>query len=123
VADEIKLTVSLTLANGSLADSFAPGEQKITQTTKRMHKRVQAIPTTAAGTALDIGAVVTLGYGYARNLDANNYIEIGVQVAAAFYVFVKLKPGESSGFRFGTNAPYARANTAAVDLLYGIYED
>ncbi len=66
--------------------------------------------------------VSTLGVALFRNLDATNYVEVGIDVAAAFYPFVKLLPGEAWPMRMGTLAPYAKANTAAVRLQYDIYD-
>ena len=122
MSNEIKLTISASITNGNLTDSFSPGQISITQTTARIQKGTQSIPTTAAGTAITLGGVTTAGVCYFRNLDANNYIELGVQSGGVFYATVKLKPGETAAFRHA-GTPYARANTAAAVLQYGIYED
>ncbi len=64
------------------------------------------------------------GYCIAKNLDGTNYCDIGVDVGATFYPLIKLKAGESCLFRLSpTVAVYARANTAAVDLLFETLED
>ena len=123
MSNEIKLTVSCQLSTPeNLSDTFSPGQISITQTTPRKQVGSQSIPTTAAGTAITLGGVTTAGVCYFRNLDANNYIELGVQSGGVFYPTVKLKPGEPAAFRHA-GTPYARANSAAVLLLYGIYED
>jgi hypothetical protein len=58
-----------------------------------------------------------------ENLDANNYIEIGIQVTGTFYPFLKLLAGKQAGpMWLGTAAPYARANTGNVKLFYIMYE-
>jgi hypothetical protein len=82
-----------------------------------------SIPTTSTGTALAMGSVTTAGWSYMVNTDATNYVEVGIQQGGVFYAFVKLKPGEYWVGRLGTNAPYARANTAAVVLQYTILQD
>lgn len=56
------------------------------------------------------------GYAWFRNLDATNYVEIGVEVSAAFYPLVKLKAGEVAVLRLATATIFAKANTAAVNL-------
>lgn len=60
--------------------------------------------------------VATAGYAFFRNLDATNYVEIGVVVAATFYPLLKLKAGEVAVCRLATTTFYAKANTAAVNL-------
>jgi hypothetical protein len=85
-------------------------------------RNVQTI-SNAAHAALDKGSVVTPGFAVFQNLDATNYIEIGIDVGAAFHAFMKLKPGEQGMARLGTTAPYALANTAPVSLFYIIYAD
>jgi hypothetical protein len=77
----------------------------------------------AAHEALPMGDVGTAGWAWFVNLDATNYVEIGVDVAAAFVPMVRLKPGEPALFRLATNAPYAKANVAAVKLDYEIFEN
>ena len=74
----------------------------------------------AAHEALILGEVATPGFAYFKNLDATNYVQIGVDVAAAFVPFVKLLPGQSAQVWLGTTAPYAKANTGAVLLDYMI---
>lgn len=81
----------------------------------------QAIPTTAAGTAVTVAALVaTAGYAYFRNLDATNFVEIGVQVAGTFYPLIKLLAGEVAVLRLATVTFYARADTGTVNLLSSI---
>lgn len=77
----------------------------------------------AAHEAIPMGDVGTAGYAWFENLDATNYVQIGIDVAGAFHAFIKLKPGELALVRLGTNAPYAKANAAAVKLDYEIFED
>jgi hypothetical protein len=43
-------------------------------------------------------------------------------VSGTFYPFGKLLPGEVALLRLGTSAPYARADTAAADLEFGVVE-
>jgi hypothetical protein len=60
--------------------------------------------------------IATAGYAFFRNLDATNYVEVGVEVSAAFYPLLKLKPGEVALCRLSTTTFFARAHTAAVNL-------
>jgi hypothetical protein len=65
-----------------------------------------------------------MGYAFFRNIDATNYVEIGVQISTVFYAFAKLKAGEVAVVRMNqTNPPYALANAAAVVLQYTILAD
>ena len=56
-------------------------------------------------------------------MDATNYVEIGYD-DSGFKNMIKLKAGEQFGpVRLGQNAPYAQADTGAVDLEYVLIED
>lgn len=77
----------------------------------------------SAHEAIPMGDVSTAGWAWFENLDTTNYVEIGIDVSSAFHAFLKLKPGEFALVRLATNAPYAKANTAAVKLDYEIFED
>lgn len=78
----------------------------------------------AAHEAIVIGADVgTAGWAFFRNLDATNFVQIGVDVGGTFYPLAKLLPGETAGpLRLATTSVYAQADTAAVDLFYLILE-
>lgn len=76
----------------------------------------------AAGDTLELGGVNNPGLALFLNLDAVNYVEVGVRVSSTFYPFLKLMPGQYSGPMFlGTSAPCAVANTSPVKLFYIIY--
>lgn len=66
--------------------------------------------------AIEIGGVATVGQCFFYNTDATNFVEIGIVVSGTFYPVLKLKPGEGQVWRAGTNALYAKANTADVKL-------
>jgi len=120
---DINLTGNLILTKGNL---------KRTLTTTRGFDFVATAPTRAAGVAsigfaaheaIVMGDVSTAGWARFENLDSTNYVQIGIDVGAVFYPFVKLKATEFCFLRLGTNAPYAKANTAAVQLDYEIFQD
>jgi hypothetical protein len=123
MAGEITLNAKIAVIKGSLVQRFDPGTLSLDMSGSTADGAVQSIPTTAAGTALDVSALTTAGWSYFCNTDATNYVDIGVQVGGTFYPLLKLKAGESTIARLGTNAPYARANTAAVNLQYFIFND
>lgn len=83
-----------------------------------------SIPTTAAGTAITIdAAVASKGFAYFENLDATNFVEVGVQVSSTFYPLIRLNAGEYAAVRLSTGVNlFARADTANVRLSYGVFE-
>jgi hypothetical protein len=120
-----EITYNGTLTNAALSTSFSKGAQTIDQTTKRKVSNVQAIGF-AAHEALVLGEVATCRWAYFENKDLTNYVEIGVDVAGAFVPFIRLAPATFTTPSYvivplATNAPYAKANTASVDLLYEIH--
>lgn len=123
MAGEITLTAKIAVLKGSLVQRFDPGTLTLDMSGTTGDGAIQSIPTTAAGTALDVSALTTAGWSYFCNTDSTYYIEVGVQVAGTFYPFMKLKAGEACVLRLGTNAPYARANTSAAPLQYFIFND
>lgn len=66
-----------------------------------------------ADETVNMGEVATPGMVCIRNLDAENYVEIGK--ASADYV-IKLEAGEWMLARWNTAAIHAKANTAAVNI-------
>jgi hypothetical protein len=120
MANEISVVVQLKLANGNLAFDRSPGLLRFTQTTARLVSNVQVVGTTYE--ALVMGDVTTAGYAFFRNMDATNYVEVGLDVAAAFQPLVRLNAGETAVFRLTTNAPFARFNTLAGNLEYTILQ-
>jgi hypothetical protein len=122
MAKEITVNAKLVATKGNLSQSRSETCQPNMAGT-HYAARGMDIPTTAAGTALDLGSVATAGYALLKNLDATNYVEVGVQVAGTFYPLVRLLAGESAVFRFAISSGiYARANTATVVLDYLILE-
>lgn len=123
MSNEITVNGQMRALNGSLDVTKNWGALRVDQAAAGYVGNVQEIGF-ATHEALAMGDVSTAGYAQFRNLDATNYVEVGVDVAATFYPFLKLKPGEGSGpVRLGTSAPYAQADTGAVKLDYLILED
>lgn len=125
MAAEISIVSQVTATKGNItltrSRTFTPD-----WTLARHTLGVQNIATTAGGVAVDLGPTVTTpAVSYFVNLDTANYVEVGVQVGGTFYPFVRLKAGEMYVFRLavGPTALYARANTAAVDLEFGVLQE
>lgn len=118
---DINFTGNLSISKGNLRRQFA---------TSRAFDFTSSAPPAACGIAsigttheaIAMGDVATAGWARFENLDATNYLEIGIVVAATFYPVVKLKATEFCIFPLGTNAPYAKSNTAACLLDYEIFE-
>ena len=123
MADEINIGLDVELENGNLKSSkrISKGSLKVDQTTARLVEGVQEIGTTHE--ALAMNDVSSAGYAYFRNLDDTNFVQLGIDSGGTFHGFAKLKAGEAALVRLTTNAPYAKADTAAVDLQYLILSD
>ena len=124
MANEITLRWNLTATKGSLSRTKRPASQSITLSA--------ASPAVSGGVisvgfasheAIPLGDLAAVGVAWFANVDATNYVELGVDVGGTFYPFVKLKAGESYPLRLGSSAPYAKANTAAVKLEYEILDN
>jgi hypothetical protein len=117
MADEITLSFQMNLVNGSLKSSHSSGSLTIDQTTAKLVSNVQTIGTVEE--ALDLGDITTPGIGIFVNLDSTNFIELGL----SGQMFVRINAGEQYPFRVTTTAPYAKADTANVELFYILLED
>lgn len=69
---------------------------------------------------LALGDISTIGWVYAKNLDATNYILLG---ADGTLYNNKLKPGEAMFVRWNGAAIHAKANTAACLMEYLLISD
>ena len=126
MANEIAYAIQMRLANvvSGLSDTYSASGLKADQAVALLVRNVQTISTGAGGDVLDLGSVVTPGMAVFVNLDAANYVEVGIQLTGTFYPFLKLNFGEQAGpMRLGVAAPYARANTLAVKLFYIVYNN
>jgi len=120
----ITSTGNLTIAQGNLKRTFVTTRGfDFVSSTPTASSGVVSVATTSTGQALVLQGVSTCGWARFENLDATNYVEIGVSVSSVFYPFIKLKPTEFCIVRLGSNAPYARANTLSVQLDYEIFTD
>ena len=124
MANEIMIQNTVRVDNGYNQRTEDPGSFQIDQTGKDAAGDVQEIGF-SAHEAIAMGDVGTPGAFYFRNLEAEggNFLQIGVDVGATFYPFLKLAPGcFVSGAALGTSAPYAKADTGACKLKFWILE-
>lgn len=119
---DISITSSFNLTKGTLKRSYSRNDTvDFVATAPTVASGCASIGTTQE--ALVLQDVSSLGWARFENLDTTNYVEIGVVVSATFYPFIKLLAGEFVFTRLGTAVvPYARANTAAVQLDYEIFQ-
>jgi hypothetical protein len=117
MANEITITLQTLLRNGGLSDNHSSGSIAVDQASAKVLRNVQTIGTVQE--ALVLGDITTPGYCVFINLDITNFVEIGVTGS----MFLKLKPGEQAICRLTTTAPFAKADTASVELFYIMYED
>ena len=122
MANEISLNVIGTIINGTFRDDFRPAGVQITQTVLFFAGGVQSIGTSEE--AIAIGDIATLGMAFFQNCDATNFVTVGTFVAATYYPAVKLKAGEVAALRLVSGLTYyAKADGAAVKLLYKLWND
>lgn len=121
MANEITLSTNLQLTNGG-TKAGRNVSKRISQSTARHSGNVQNIGTTQEAVVV-ASDIATPGFASFVNLDATNYLEIGLVVSATFYPLAKLEPGEPAVFRLATGTFYAKANTAACDLEVLILAD
>jgi hypothetical protein len=122
MAQEITINMTLTATKQFLSLSRI-ANVKIDMAGTHYGVCAQAIGTTQEALAIN-SDIATNGVTWLRNLDATNYIEVGVVVSATFYPLLKLKAGEAQVIRLATGVTaYAKANTATAILEHAVLED
>jgi len=119
MANEITVTTSVGVVNGSVSETLSDAASTFDQTGTRIIKAVQAVGF-AAAEALDMGDLTDPGWCYMKNLDAANFVS--VYAATGETEFIRLLAGEHMAFRMVATAPFVQADTAAVDLYYQIIQ-
>ena len=121
MANEIKLSITASLTNGYLSDTFNTGQLSITQTTQGAHTPVVTVGTSEED--LSTGDIGTLGYMLLRNLDSSNYVTYGPKSGGAMVAFGRIKAGEAAVIRLEPGITLRwQANTAAVKVLTKLWE-
>ena len=125
MANEITTTFSLSCSKGSLTFSRSFTKQiTMSASAPNVAGGTQAIATTSGGEAVGLGDVATNGVAYFVNLDATNYVEIGINQGGTFYPLIRLNAGEGTVLRLAQGVtPYARANTASAIIEYHIFDN
>ena len=125
MANELKLTLAGTLVNGSLRDRIEPGTLQVTQAVKGAQQQVVTVTSSAAVT-LSSTNITTLGWAFAVNLDATNWVSLGIS-SSGLIKFGRVEPGEWACLRLSPGAVYqALASTtgaASCLLEWRVYND
>lgn len=97
---------TLSLSSASFTIAGAPS----------FEKKTQSIPTSA--TALNLGALATIGWLFVKNLDPTNYVTL--LTATAGTAFGRVAPGAAAVLYLDptVTAPAAQAHTAACVLEF-----
>lgn len=122
MAQEIKITTSLTFAKAKVLQKNMQATFQPTWTGTNYKQGTQAIPTTAGGTALDVAGLANVGVAYFQNNDATNPVDI--MDAVSGHTILHLLAGEAAVIRFPTTvtAPAAIATGGTVQLEFVILE-
>jgi hypothetical protein len=114
MSNELSISAFLNYQNG-LATLTASASAVISVASNQIIHEVANIPTT--DTALNLGAVGTIGYVLFQNIDGSNFISIG---SDGTNYPIKLLAGESALMRWNAAAIHCKADTAACNLQYRI---
>jgi len=121
MADEVTVTANLAYVKGGASITYTSGELTFNVTGTHYFANTQEIGT-GAYEALDMGSDVSPGWVFMRNLDDANFVEIKGATGDAGPM-LKLKATECAVFRMVSTAPFAQADTGAIDLEYVIIDD
>ena len=118
MANEIKITKSITYENGTLKFQYSPGTINLPQATKGIH--VQTVTMTTAEADVAVTTLGTPGMCLLRNLEATttgktwNY---GLKSSTGgIPVYNKLTPKQLGQFTYGTSAMVLRGKAASGTL-------
>lgn len=130
MANTISTQTSITVTGDTPMRLGATGPVQATAAGNLSSSLVLSIPT-AGYTLLPPSQLATPGVCYISNLDTTNYVQIGVEVAAAFVPFGKLDPATATGptptsqsqiALDGTNALYAKSNTGVCVIQINVFQ-
>lgn len=123
MADEITATSGLVVNKTNGPKFTIPtNSQRITLAGSRFSAGIQDIGTGSHEALTVIADQTTAGWAHFKNLDATNYVEIGVDVSSTFGPLIRLDAGEECTVHITTKNVYAKANTGAIKLQYEILE-
>jgi len=112
MADEITIISGISVLKSNLSTTIPTTSSTVDLSGTKFIRNCQTVGTTYE--AVSVGDLASAGWCYIKNTDTTNYVEFGVEVAAAFYPFVKILAGETSLIRPTSATLYALADTASV---------
>lgn len=124
MADEITMTASLSIRQSAtgLNQTFSRNTSlDLTASPPNMSPGIVEIGTTHE--AISFGDVAAAGgVAWVQNLDDTNFVSIGRDVAASFYGTIRIPPLTGYPIVVDNTALYAKADTAACDVLIAIFD-
>lgn len=122
MANEITVNASLSVNKSPLKLDQHMVQGLFTMAGTRYGAGVQTIGFAAHELIVVPADLATAGWAWFKNVSATNFVQIGLDVAAAFVPFVKLQPGEFAILPLAVLANYAKADTGAVALEWRVLE-
>lgn len=123
MANEIKVTLSVTIANGEYNEKISDGQNSITQAAIGEAGGVVSV---GSGAEEDLVTtdISTLGCVYLKNLDSTNYVTYGPKSGGVMVAFGRIKAGEEQWLRLEPGITWRwQANTAAVKVKIRVLEN
>ncbi len=123
MADEVTLTYNFKYVKGNINRTASENgiKSSVAAGTPRRGANIQTIGFAAHEALVMPADIGTPGWIIVTNHDTTNFVLIGLDDAATFREVVKVGPGETQIFKLAVAAPYAKADTAAVDLEYEVF--
>lgn len=119
MANEISVSNGIRVTKNGLTTSPTTGGFQADQTGDGVATDTVAVTTAAAQLTLSI----TPGFVAVKNLDADNYVDVGPWVSSALHKLVRLNAGESAVFRVSSGVDIgAQANTATCSVRLTVVE-
>jgi len=121
MANELTIAITLEVTLDGVTRKWPREEQSITVTGTRFVWHKQEVGTSEE--ALELGDISTGGWAIMANRDSTNFVEIRSGTGGTN--LIKIKAGETCCVRLSgdASAPYAIADTAAVELEIFMLED
>jgi len=121
MSKEVSVTLKLGVENGVVSASRNTGSVFSDQETVGAYGAIQPVGF-ATHEVIDDGSITSKGMVFIRNLDAVNFVDIGI-VNVSFYATIKLNPNEFACFPAAISGSlYLKADTAAVNVEILIFE-
>ena len=114
MANEISLSVNMSVAKGSLRYQFSPPPATITLLGNAAVGGVQNITTAATGTELILDSVTTRGMANFVNLSTGTKVQLGTWDGTTYHPFGQLNAGEPAVLRLSAQTGTTKSPVAKV---------